>query len=338
MIVGQAEPEPTDPVARLEQRLLGGPRRWRRREVARAGGVSLLSVRKLWRALGFVNVSDDDVAFTDADVAALKRTINVVRRGLLDEPTIIALARALGQTTDRLASWQTEAVTTYLESVDATRDPDELAQMFHDLVGDLEVLMVYAWRRRMADSISRLSAAGTAEHATSGQLAVGFADLVSYTRLAQELEHQQLGRLVKRFEGLAADVVTVGAGRMVKTVGDEVLFTAEDPVEAVVIALTLSERMSADDLVPEVRVGLAYGEVLHSLGDVYGPTVNLASRLTSQAQPGTVVTDTATAGIVSGDQRFVLLPQRRRVLSGFGAVQPLLITRRTPGLPLISVD
>jgi adenylate cyclase len=337
-MVGQPESEPAELVARLEQRLLGGRRRWRRREVARAGGVSLLSARKLWRALGFANVSDDDVAFTDADVAALKRTINVVRQGLLDEPTIIALARALGQTTDRLASWQTEAVMTYLESSDTPQDPDELAQVFHDLVGDLEVLMVYAWRRRIADSICRLSAAGTAAHATSGQLAVGFADLVSYTRLAQELEHQELGRLVQRFEGLASDVITAGAGRVIKTVGDEVLFTTEDPVGAVVIALSLSERMSADDLVPEVRVGLAYGMVLRSLGDVYGPTVNLASRLTAQAHPGTVVTDPATAGIVGQDERFVLLPQRRRILSGLGQVQPLLVERRTPGLPLINVD
>jgi adenylate cyclase len=332
------EPEPADPVARLERRLLGGPRRWRRREVARAGGVSLLSARKLWRALGFPNVSDDDVAFTDADVAALKRTVNIARQDLLDEPTIIALARALGQTTDRLVSWQTEAVTTFLESADTIRDPDELVTMFDNLLSDMEVLLVYAWRRRMASAVSRLSAAGTTEHATSGQLAVGFADLVSYTRLAQELDHQKLGRLVQRFEGLASDVVTAGAGRVIKTVGDEVLFTMKDPVGAAIIALSLSERMSADEIVPDVRVGLAFGTVLNSLGDVYGPTVNLASRLTSLAEPGTVMTDPATAGIVSQDERFVLLPQRQRMLSGFGKVQPLMIERRTPGPPLISVD
>jgi adenylate cyclase len=337
-MTGRAEPGPTDPAARLEQRLLGGPRRWRRREVARAGGVSLLSARKLWRALGFANVSDDDVAFTDADVEALNRTITTVRRGLLDEPTTIALARALGQTTDRLASWQTEAIASFLHSTQEPRDSDELAELLDDLVGDLEVLVVYAWRRRMADAISRLLAAGTAGHAASGRLAVGFADLVSYTRLAQKLEHQELGRLVHRFEGLASDLVTAGGGRVIKTVGDEVLFTTEDPVAAAVIALSLSERMSRDDLVPEVRVGLSYGAVLRSLGDVYGPTVNLASRLTSQARPGTVVTDPATAGLLSRDPRFVLLPQPRRMLSGLGQVQPLLLTRRSPGVPLITLD
>lgn len=333
-----ADPDRPDPGTLLEQRLLGGARRLRRREVAHAAGVSLLSARKLWRALGFANVSDRDVAFTDADLAALGLTVSAVRRGLLDEPTAIALARALGQTTDRLASWQTEAISAYLESAGIAGDPQRVAAHLDELIGDLESLVVYAWRRRMADATSRLMAAGTAGRATSGDLTVGFADLVSYTRLAQELEQRELGRLVQRFEGLASDVVTVGGGRVIKTVGDEVLFTAEEPVGAAVIALSLSERLSADDLVPEVRVGLAHGRVLRSLGDVYGPTVNLASRLTSLARPGTVVTDPATAAVLGRDPQFVLQPQRRHQLSGLGQVEPLLLTRSTPGEPLISVD
>ncbi len=99
-----------------EQRLLGGRRRWRRREVASRAGVSLLSARKLWRALGFANVSDADVAFTDGDVEALARVAAMVRSGLVDEPTAITLARALGQTSDRLVSWQTEALVEYLSA------------------------------------------------------------------------------------------------------------------------------------------------------------------------------------------------------------------------------
>src|SRR5947209_4005557 len=92
----------------LEDRLLGGARRWRRREAAGHAGVSQLSSRKLWRALGFADVGEDDVAFTDADVLALTRVARLVRDDLLDEPTAIAMARALGQTADRLVSWQLE--------------------------------------------------------------------------------------------------------------------------------------------------------------------------------------------------------------------------------------
>ena len=167
---------------------------------------------------------------------------------------------------------------------------------------------------------------------------MGFADLVSYTRLSRRLPRRDLSRLVQRFEGLAADVVTTGGGRVVKTVGDEVLFIANTPDAGAVIALSISERMAIDDLVPDVRVGLAHGPVLRSLGDVYGATVNLASRLTALAQPGTVITDPSTARELQTNPDFVLVPQRRRFLRGFGQVQPLMMVPAGGINRLISVD
>ena len=322
----------------LERRLLGGPRRWRRREVAAQAGVSQASARKLWRALGLPTAADSDVAFTDADIAALARVAGLVRSGLLDEPTAIALARALGQTADRLVSWQTEALLEHLGTAGATRPQDALARIAA-LGDDLEALLVYAWRRNLAAVASWLSDVAVAgDLAIAAPLTVGFADLVSYTRLSQRLEQHQLGVLVQRFEGLAADVVTAAGGRVVKTVGDEVLFTADDPHAGAVIALSLSERMAVDDVVPDVRVGLAHGEVLRSLGDVYGPTVNLASRLTALAQPGTVVTDPGTAALLGRDPDLVLVAQRPRQVRGFGIMRPLLVARAGPQRELIDVD
>jgi adenylate cyclase len=106
-----------------------------------------------------------------------------------------------------------------------------------------------------------------------------------------------------------------------------VLFTADDPLAAAVIALALSEQMAVDEIVPDVRVGLAHGQVLRSLGDVYGPTVNLASRLTALAQPGTVVTDPATGDLLRAEPDLVLVPQRPRSVRGFGIMRPLLVAR-----------
>lgn len=323
----------------LERKLLGGARRWRRREVSGRVGVSLLSARKLWRALGFANVDDADVAFTDADAAALARVAALVREGLLDEHTAIAFARALGQTTDRLVSWQTEAL---LEQLAATegRDAHEVAvRRVTDLADDLEALLVYSWRRQLAAAVGRLQEPADADGVPSStELTVGFADLVSYTRLSQRLEQRALGVLVQRFEGLASDVVTAGGGRVVKTVGDEVLFTADDPVAGAVIALSLSEQMAVDDVVPDVRVGLAHGLVLRSLGDVYGATVNLASRLTGLAQPGTVVTDPDTGTVLARHPDLTLVPQRARQVRGFGSVQPMLIARAGPNARLVTLD
>jgi adenylate cyclase len=318
----------------LVERLLGGPRTLRRREVARAVGISLLSARKLWRALGFPGVDDEVRAFTDADREALELTVQMVRDGILDEETTIAMARALGQTTDRLVSWQTEALLEHLQRQSVAGvgagQPHPIA-VLDRLVDDFEKLLVYSWRRQMAATVTRL--ADSAE--SGGELTVGFADLVSYTRLSQRLEQRELSVLVQRFEGLAADLVTVGGGRVVKTVGDEVLFTAEEPVAAAVIALSISERMAVDDVVPDVRIGISHGPVLRSLGDVYGPTVNLASRLTAIAQPGTVITDPQTGRALQDHPSIVLVAQRRRQVRGFGSLQPLLVA---PSGPLITVD
>jgi adenylate cyclase len=321
---------PADGPPDLERRLVGGPRRWTGRDVAARAAVSQLSFGKLWRALGFADVSDGDVAFTDADIDALARVARLVRTGLVDEATAIGFARALGQTVDRLVSWQTEALLEHLAAADRNGSHDAVARLT-DLADDLEALLVYAWRRHLAVAASSFSdSAADPELAVAAPLTVGFADLVSYTRLAQRLEQHELGVLVQRFEGLAADVVTAGGGRVVKTLGDEVLFTADEPGAAAVIGLALSERMAVDDVVPDVRVGLAHGEVLHSLGDVYGPTVNLASRLTALAQPGTVVTDPGTGVLLDDEPDLVLVAQRPRQVRGFGLLRPLLVTRAGP--------
>jgi adenylate cyclase len=318
----------------LVERLLGGPRTLRRREVARAVGISLLSARKLWRALGFPGVGDEIVAFTDADRDALERTVQMVRDGVLDEDTTIAMARALGQSTDRLVSWQMEALMEHLARRAAAGDPVHPVEVVERLVDDFEQLLVYSWRRQMAAAVNRLSD----DPESGAELTVGFADLVSYTRLSQRLEQRELSVLVQRFEGLAADVVTTGGGRVVKTVGDEVLFTAEDPVAAAVIALSISERMAVDDVVPDVRIGISHGPVLRSLGDVYGPTVNLASRLTALAQPGTVITDPRTGQALQDHPQILLVAQRRRQVRGFGVLQPLLVAPAGPTSDLITVD
>ncbi len=382
-------PVPTEqlrPVEAFERRMRGGPRRLRQREVAREVGVSLLSARKLWRALGFARVEDEDIAFTDGDVRALQRVVGVVRRGLVDEDTAISLARALGQTTDRLVSWQTEilveylgraytppdgytppegvglpaspvpgsaesgetagelpamAVTSEIPVVAAAPDSPQARSAVNDLLelGEhLEALLVYSWRRQLAAVLSRMAGGDQVKDLVASEATVGFADLVSYTRLSQRLEQRELSVLVQRFEALASDVVTAGGGRMVKTIGDEVLFLADDPVAGAVIGLSLSEQMAVDDVVPDVRVGIAHGPVLRSLGDVFGATVNLASRLTSLAQPGTVVTDPETARRLPEGAGLVLVPQRRRAVRGYGQLQPLLIARIGPGSKLITLD
>ncbi|MFZ5850764.1 MAG: adenylate/guanylate cyclase domain-containing protein [Actinomycetota bacterium] len=309
----------------LERDLLGGERRYTRGQVAARVGVDVDRARLFWRAMGFPDVGDDEVVFTDADVAALARVTELLDEGLLDLGTAVQLGRAMGRTTARLADWQMEAFTeragdTGAQALDLTRR----------LLPDLEALLTFVWRRQLAAAALRRAPGGPAE-AAGQRLAVGFADLVGFTRLSRRLGERELAEVVERFEAGASDLVSGVGARIVKTVGDEVLFVADAPDVAAEAALALAEATAADPVVPPVRVGLAYGPVLSRLGDVFGTTVNLASRLTALAPPGAVLVDEGLAAMLRADPRYQLTTQWRRRLAGLGLVVPVLLRRSVPG-------
>ena len=123
-------------------------------------------------------------------------------------------------------------------------------------------------------------------------MGVGFADIVNYTRQSRSLSRRELGRLVDHFEARALEIISAHDGRIIKTIGDEILFVADDPEAIARIGLELAEERLRDEEFPELRVGLAWGPALARLGDVLGPVVNVASRLTSTSRPGRVLVDT----------------------------------------------
>jgi hypothetical protein len=117
-------------------------------------------------------------------------------------------------------------------------------------------------------------------------LAVGFVDLVGSTSLGEQLSLRDLGGVLTTFEQLATDTVTASGGRVVKLIGDEVLYTTPDAVSACTLALDLSQVCRDHPLLPSVRAGVAMGRVMLRDGDVFGPVVNLAARLVKAAEPG----------------------------------------------------
>jgi adenylate cyclase len=128
-------------------------------------------------------------------------------------------------------------------------------------------------------------------------------------------------------------VVVAGGGRVVKTVGDEILFVATTPTDAAAIALALAETMAAAPDLPDVRVGLATGPVVSRLGDVFGATVNIASRLTAMAQPGTVLVDGPTAAGALDDPSFELDDAAVRAVRGMGLIRVGVLRRRAEAAP-----
>ncbi len=344
----------TTTVADDDAGLLGARRTLRRREVSRAAGVSLLSARKFWRALGFPIVDDEIEAFTEEDVAALHSITGLVRDGLMDEATALGMTRAVGRSVDRLATWQVQLLAEYVAGLDAesaqAAAPDRAAarrtaELFTSIADRMEPLVVYAWRRQAASALARIladsetapGAGGTGSITDDGAhdhdptttvRAVGFADLVAFTSVVRRLSERDLAALVQRFEAVASDVVTAHGGRVVKTVGDEVLFVAHPGRPAADIALDVAEEIGRDDLLPDVRVGLSTGPVVGRLGDVFGTTVNRASRLTSLARPGTVLVDLATVHSLADVPDVEVLQLRGRSLRGIGHVVPWVLRRR----------
>ncbi|WP_248123034.1 adenylate/guanylate cyclase domain-containing protein [Micrococcus lacusdianchii] len=336
------QPGWTSAMRTLDAGLVVGPRAISRREAARRLGVTAGAARRISRALGYPDVPDEETVFSEEDLDAFDAVLQLVREGILNEDTAVSLARSVGQMTDRMVVWQIEALVEDQISSEGRTDPEArraAVDLLPEIISPLEKVMQVVYRRQLNNAVQRLTVRVEAGLAASEQgrdgseddaplplaRAVGFADMVSYTTLSRTMGERTLARMVQRFESKAAEIIAAGGGWLVKTVGDEVLFNAETPEAGAEIALALSDAMAADRELPSARVSLAWGRVLSRLGDIYGPTVNLASRLTSLADPGTVLVDAMTAAALSEDERFVLVPQPPRIVRGFGEVRPSLL-------------
>ncbi|TFV63697.1 adenylate/guanylate cyclase domain-containing protein [Geodermatophilus sp. DF01-2] len=313
--------------------LLDGPRKFTRLQVAAMAGMPPERTKRLWRALGFPDAADDDRVFTDADVRALLLLSALIDSGFVDPGTEASIARAMGQSLSRLADWQTDLLADALARAGEDAGPrgvrpEEAVAAARRLFPLLRQVQDYVWRRHLAANADRLlTPAGSADRR---ELAVGFADLVGYTTRSRGMGGRELGAMVEDFESIASGVIARHHGRVVKTVGDGILYTAASAIDAVEIGLELPEAWQAEDR-PPLRVGAAYGTVLTHLGDVYSPVVNLASRLTSIARPGTLLVDRDLVRRLRGLPRYRVRPLRRVSVRGYDDLQPWLVRRRPAG-------
>ena len=297
------ESDDSDPLGRIEEierALLGSKRTFNRKEVADKAGMPIDVAEELWQQLGFPHAADDDVAFTKEDLKALQRTSELISLGILTPDSQAALVRTWGRSFARLAEWQ---VNLLAELAIEGEDPQaRLTELMDAVLPRVEKLQTYIWRRHLEGAASRLLSQVSEEGTgTTSTMAVGFVDIVGYTGQSKTLTDSELVEWVEYFENEMTRTVVDLGGRVIKTIGDEVLFVADDPVSAAEVALIVTERgEDDDDKFPRVRAGLAYGEVVSRLGDVYGPQVNIASRLTSVARPGSVLVDRGAYEELSG--------------------------------------
>jgi adenylate cyclase len=312
----------------LAERILGEHHSLTNAQTAEQSGLSLARAKRVWRALGFPDPGDAP-AFGPADVEALTIIAATIDNDLLEEDIVLRLTRAVGHTMARLADWQVATLVDHVENeVETGRNDSRLesAIALAEMAGPgFERLLTHAWRRHLAAAAARLEAqGGTDSELLTTTMTVGFADLSRFTSLSNRLDDNELGSLVEGFENRVTDRVTAAEGRVIKTLGDAVLFIHADPEQAARVSLDVINVIAADDSMPSVRVGLATGSVISRLGDVFGPPVNMAARLSQVARSHRLLTDQETANALGDEFDKRILPPR--MVRGFGSYSPVNVS------------
>ena len=328
-----AEPQPIeDQEPYLAERVVGlGEPTYTAPEVEQQVGLSPDVTRRVWRAIGFIQPADDEKAFTEADVDALRTLKWFLEAGLADLDLVLGMTRIISQSAARVADAEADAIKEELARgphladvvlADAERT-DGAARPF----AALEHFLVHLWKRHLVASLGRVDVLnpGEAHH----ELAIGFADIVGYTRLSRHIGEAELSRFVESFETAAQDIAVDHGARIVKTIGDEVMFVADDPDAAADTALDLIACDPGDGQTGvELRVGLAHGFLLSHRGDYLGPTVNLANRAAQAAYPNTILVSEEMKESLDRRDDLEVKPIPRRKLKGIGPVDLWVLRRK----------
>lgn len=310
-----------------------GPPELSARQIAERSGVELDWLLGVERAIGIAAPDPDDPAFTQEDVAAAERLRSYRDAGLPPDELLTAL-RSISAGVAKAA----EVVRQLFAGIYLEPDIDEytLARRYAEGIGVLlplaEADIAFLFRAHLRN-FSRQDTIGMAERREgrllqTAEVAVAFADLVGFTALGERIGEQELGSVADRLNDLAAEHV-VAPVRVVKALGDAVMLVSREPRPMVDTLLALVEAAAADDGLPELRAGAAWGRAVGRYGDWYGATVNLASRLTARARPGAVLIDSELRG-VAGDGGLAWSEAGFKRLKGVSSPVPAWRVRRAP--------
>ncbi|MGK8506592.1 adenylate/guanylate cyclase domain-containing protein [Nocardia asiatica] len=319
-MTGPAESRPG--ARRRSARSFGEPRRLTADEAADAAGVPPARARRYWRALGYPTTEAGAVDFSASDAQLVRLLTGYVDEGMVTEAEALHLTGVLARAIAQLARLQVEIVAGQMRRAPATVDT---VSALERRLPEVQWLLAHLWRRRLEDAIHLLDPESDAPPGRDA--GVGFADIVGFTELSRDRPAADLMRVVARFEHRCINVVAECGGSVVKLLGDEILFTADSAVVTARIATRLARAFAADPDIPGLRVGATWGPLIHQLGDVFGTTVNLASRLTALARPDTAVIAPALAAELDGRAEFRLTPLESADIRGIGTVTPVLLSR-----------
>jgi adenylate cyclase len=285
-------------------------------DLAASLGASVDSVLELARALGIEVAHPDEPRFCAEDEPLFRVLLDQGMLPLEDGDLLRVVGSSVARIAEAAVSAFVQDVEAHLRDVgipalDRVRATAETAELAMVVGEGLRTLLLHhlrqAVRRQRASQI-------TTTDREVVRVAVGFVDLVGFTPLSRQLSPRELVDLVRRFERRAFDVASNHGGRVVKHIGDEIMFVALEPAAACRLALDLVDQLGEGGL---PRGGLSCGDVLTRHGDYYGPVVNLASRLGDEAVPGEVLVDEAVVRAADHADDIVFEPAGRRLPKGF---------------------
>ncbi len=314
-------------------RVIVGPERYTAAEVAELSGVELSFLTAARRAMGLPIPDPNEPVYTEGELDSARRTLAAREAGISDEDILEllrVLGRGLSQAAEALRALPLKLVLEPgMSESELARRYGEAAAQLYPLVGPLISNMLTLHLRHTAQSevISALERSG-GRLPGSREVAVCFADLVGFTRLGEEVAPEELGHLAARLEALASDAAEPPV-KLVKTIGDAAMLTAPEAEPLLNAALNLIDAANAEgEDFPQLRAGAAVGLALPRAGDWFGRPVNLASRITAIARPGSVLVEREVRESAGDAYAWSFAGERR--LRGIRGPVPLFRARRLP--------
>jgi adenylate cyclase len=304
------------------------------REISEQTGIDLELLQRLQCAMGLPSVDDPDaVVLPRADAAVVADAQRFIELGL-DPDQIVLISRVLAEGLGRAAEVMRYAALAAVLTPGATelqiaQASEQLVAAVTPLIGPMIQDMLFVQLRHALET----EAVNASERAEGVPLpgarlvSVAFADLVGFTSLGEVVPPEDLERLANRLADAAREVA-VAPVRLIKTIGDAVMFVSTDPAALLDAALALVAATDAEEDFPRLRVGLATGMAVSRAGDWFGSPVNLASRVTGAARPGTVLVAESTREAIRETERFTWSFAGARRLKGIKGEVKLFRARR----------
>jgi adenylate cyclase len=297
------------------ERALSGVPEFNADQVAELSGIDRGLLLELRRSLGLAEAEGDQTSFSDSDVKTMRAVRAILDMGMPLE-SVREINRVLGGVLSQLAVVvERQFLISYLDpDIEEAEAAKRYAAIARATAPGFAFVLQHLFNLHLRDQL-RADVLGSEDtiDLLSGkrELAVCFADLIGFTSLGEQIAAEELGAIAERLATIAAELVEPPV-RLVKSIGDAVMLVSPEPAELMdtAIALMAAVDREGEDF-PRLSAGIAFGEAVDRSGDIYGPPVNLASRLCDMARADSILTTDSVHEMFVDDYDWTNIGRRR---------------------------